>query len=218
MLLPDDFPCNSAERSRAPHSTVLIGGGHMLVRYGLRMFVADIMGDVHHVEVEDLDALMQAARSHPTAQLALLDAAMSGMPGGLRLHEFARRHPRIPLVVITAAANEEGANSVLDVPTVHAFVPSNANANALRAVIKSALRGKSLSRSVVNRSRMRPRACLTPRQRQIRALLRQGMSNKMIAGALGISTGTVKNHVSDIFRALNATNRTQAARLDAGTE
>jgi DNA-binding NarL/FixJ family response regulator len=218
MLLPNDFYCDSAGRSQAPHLTVLIGGGHTLGRYGLRMFVAHIMGNVHHVEVEDLDSLMQTARSHPTASLALLDATMSGMPDGLRLLDFARRHPRIPLVVVTAPADEEAVHLVLDVPAVHAFVPSNASANALRAVIRSALRGKSLSRSVVNRSRVQPRASLTPRQKQIRGLLRQGMSNKMIACALGISTGTVKNHVSDIFRALNATNRTQAARLDAVTE
>ena len=42
-------------------------------------------------------------------------------------------------------------------------------------------------------------------------MLRQGMSNKAIAGALGISEGTVKNHVTEILRMLNATNRTQAA-------
>lgn len=45
-------------------------------------------------------------------------------------------------------------------------------------------------------------------------MLRQGMSNKTIAGALGISEGTVKNHVTDIMRVLNASNRTQAAQLD----
>jgi DNA-binding CsgD family transcriptional regulator len=55
---------------------------------------------------------------------------------------------------------------------------------------------------------------LTARQEQICGLLRQGMSNKMIAGTLGISEGTVKNHVTEILRALKATNRTQAAQLD----
>jgi DNA-binding CsgD family transcriptional regulator len=55
---------------------------------------------------------------------------------------------------------------------------------------------------------------LTPRQEEICGLLRRGMSNKMIAAALGISEGTVKNHVTEILRALNATNRTQAAQHD----
>ena len=43
-------------------------------------------------------------------------------------------------------------------------------------------------------------------------MLRRGLSNKMIAAALGISEGTVKNHITEILRALNATNRTQAAQ------
>jgi DNA-binding NarL/FixJ family response regulator len=46
-------------------------------------------------------------------------------------------------------------------------------------------------------------------------LLRQGMSNKMIASQLGITEGTVKNYMSDIFKALNVSNRTQAARFDS---
>jgi len=45
-------------------------------------------------------------------------------------------------------------------------------------------------------------------------MLRQGLSNKAIAATLGISEGTVKNHITDILRVLNATNRTQAAQAD----
>lgn len=58
---------------------------------------------------------------------------------------------------------------------------------------------------------MNERARLTARQEQIRVLLRAGMSNKQIAWELGISEGTVKNHITDIFRILKANNRTQAA-------
>ena len=61
---------------------------------------------------------------------------------------------------------------------------------------------------------MQPVVNLTPRQEEICGLLRRGMSNKTIAGTLGISEGTVKNHVTEILRALNATNRTQAAQHD----
>lgn len=215
MLLPDDFSCDPVERSGAPHSIVLIGSAHTLVRYGLRMFVAEIMGNVRHVEVAGLDSLLHAAHLHPTAQLALLDATMLGMPGRPRLREFARCHPRIPLVVVTAPANEAAVHRVMGMRTVHASVPSDASEGALRAAIEAVLRGKNLSGTEVSCRRVQPRAALTPRQRQIRVLLRQGMSNKMIACTLGISAGTVKNHISDIFRALKATNRTQVARLDA---
>jgi DNA-binding CsgD family transcriptional regulator len=59
-----------------------------------------------------------------------------------------------------------------------------------------------------------PAQVLTPRQDQIRMLLRRGLSNKMIAAELGISEGTVKNHISEIFRVLKASNRTQAAQTE----
>jgi len=59
-----------------------------------------------------------------------------------------------------------------------------------------------------------PVAVLTPRQAKIRELLRTGMSNKIIGAELGISEGTVKNHISEIFRVLKVTNRTQAAQSE----
>lgn len=56
-------------------------------------------------------------------------------------------------------------------------------------------------------------ARLTHRQQEILALIRDGASNRMIAGTLGISEGTVKLHVSAILRNLNVRNRTEAARF-----
>ena len=53
-------------------------------------------------------------------------------------------------------------------------------------------------------------ALLTSRQLQILPLLAEGMPNKRIADALGLTEGTVKQHLKDLFRRLNAGNRTQA--------
>ena len=52
---------------------------------------------------------------------------------------------------------------------------------------------------------------LTERQHEVALLVARGMSNKLVADALGLSEGTVKNHVKDIFRLLGVTNRTQLA-------
>ena len=48
---------------------------------------------------------------------------------------------------------------------------------------------------------------LTARRRQIVAVLAQGMSNKEIARMLGISDGTVKVHLHQIFERLEVTSR-----------
>jgi DNA-binding NarL/FixJ family response regulator len=51
---------------------------------------------------------------------------------------------------------------------------------------------------------------LTPRQRDVLALLLQGKPNKLIARELNVSVETVKDHVAAVLRALNVNSRTQA--------
>jgi DNA-binding NarL/FixJ family response regulator len=53
---------------------------------------------------------------------------------------------------------------------------------------------------------------LTARQLDILPLLAEGMPNKQIADALGVTEGTVKQHLKELFKRLNARNRTQAVK------
>jgi DNA-binding NarL/FixJ family response regulator len=54
---------------------------------------------------------------------------------------------------------------------------------------------------------------LTPRETQVLELVADGLSNKRIAGALGVSDETVKFHLASIFGKLGASNRTDAVQL-----
>jgi DNA-binding NarL/FixJ family response regulator len=87
----------------------------------------------------------------------------------------------------------------------------------MRSAIDAALQGTRLPYTPVIEPGAAPDVTLTPRLEEVRALLRQGLSNKLIASSLGISEGTVKNHMTEIFRALNVSNRTQAARHNSET-
>jgi DNA-binding NarL/FixJ family response regulator len=60
-----------------------------------------------------------------------------------------------------------------------------------------------------------PFGTLTPRERDVLALLARGESNKRIAATLNLSIGTVKGYVSAIFEKLGVEDRTQAALLAA---
>jgi DNA-binding NarL/FixJ family response regulator len=53
-------------------------------------------------------------------------------------------------------------------------------------------------------------AHMTPRQRQVLAVMMQGKSNKAICRALNLAEPTVKNHVTAILKALNVSTRTEA--------
>ena len=195
--------------------TVLIADDHALVRDGLRGLVAGVLGEVRFVEAADGDSLMQAACAEPLASVALVDLNMPGMEKGFRLAELARLRPLLPLVVISALTSPDVVRRTLEIPTVHAFVSKSAPSEQICAAIEAAMQGIKLPFALRVADTRRPELLLTPRMEEVRQLLRLGMSNKLIASTLGITEGTVKNYMSEIFKALNVSNRTQAAQLDS---
>jgi DNA-binding NarL/FixJ family response regulator len=197
-----------------PGPAVLIADDHALVRDGLKALVVDLLADAVVLEAADGDALLRTAAANPGLRLALVDLRMPLMQGGLRLAEFACRFPGVPIVVVSAWDQPEVVHQVLRVPSVFAFVSKNGGAGALRHAIATTLAGRRMPSPHPAPAAAAVPPALTPRQEQIRALLRQGLSNKRIAGALGISEGTVKNHITDLLRTLRLTNRTQAALID----
>ena len=203
--------------AKVPPSTVLLADDHVLVRYGLKVLVSSILGKVRFVEAADGDALVDALRANPAASLAVVDLKIPAMRGGHRLLELSLRHPQIPLVVVSAPTTVHFARWLMNIHSVFALVPKSATTDSVRAAITSAIAGMKVP-PPGHSGPARRATPLTPRQRQICALLRQGMCNKLIAAALGIGEGTVKNHITDIFRVLNATNRTQAAQLWAADQ
>jgi DNA-binding NarL/FixJ family response regulator len=61
------------------------------------------------------------------------------------------------------------------------------------------------------RSEPDPLAALSTREREVLALLAEGLPNKLIARRLEISEKTVKSHLTSVFRAIGVSDRTQAA-------
>lgn len=201
-----------AEVAVPARSTIVIADDHTLVREGMKMLVSAILTEVDFVEASDAESLLQAAQD-PAVRLALVDLDMPGMQGGFRLIELSRRCPQVAVVAISALTSFDLVRRITRIHTVHAFLPKSSDAPTIHQAIEAAMQGRRWS-PATNTTSGTQTTLLTPRQQEICALLRQGMSNKMIAGTLGISEGTVKNHLSEIFRVLNATNRTQVAQFD----
>jgi DNA-binding NarL/FixJ family response regulator len=197
---------------------ILIADDHALVRAGIRLFVTGMLGTARFCEVADADALLLAAHRSPGAHLALVDLRMPGMLEGMRLAELSRRHPQLPVVVISALNSPDIVRRITAIPTVCAFVPKCGDNAAIRAAIEAGMQRRKLPYVHGRPASARLEVTLTPRQQEIRDLLRQGLRNKTIAALLGISEGTVKNHITDIFRILKATNRTQAAGIGHESE
>jgi|EndMetStandDraft_2_1072991.scaffolds.fasta_scaffold189986_1 DNA-binding NarL/FixJ family response regulator len=197
--------------------TFIIADDHNLVRDGLKLMVSGMLPNIRFLEADDADSLLGTVRSAPEARLALVDLNMPGMEKGALLADLSRGFPKLPLVAISALTSPDVVRRTLDIPSVHAFVPKSATADHMRLAINAALQGIKLVFAQPAEAPAPPEAGLTPRMEEVRSLLKQGMTNKRIALALDISEGTVKNYMTEIFRVLNVSNRTQAAQYDPDT-
>lgn len=210
------FPARRRD-SVVPGSTVLIADGQILVREGMKILVGGVVPGADFVEAGDADALLAAAACSPALRFAMIDLHLPGLQGVLRLAEMANRWPRLPLIVLSSFTSLQLVSRITSIATVHAFIAKSSDVPTIHSAIEAVVQ----SRRGSTQPAMKPTtnaAGLTPRQQEICSLLRQGLSNKTIALRLGISAGTVKNHLSEIFRILNATNRHQVAQLDSSTQ
>ncbi len=95
---------------------------------------------------------------------------------------------------------------------VSAIVSKTSTAEQLVSILEKVARGEPVAPTESKRSRFAGFGRqLTPREREVLAMLGQGLSNGDIAAELFISTETVRTYVRQTFRKLGVNNRTQAA-------
>lgn len=169
------------------------------------------------LEAANAEQMIRQVRRCNGVALAMVDLNMPGMDKGAALGLLGHEFPRLRLVVVSALTSPDVIRRALALPAVHAFVPKSAGASHMREAIEAALHNRKLPFSPAPDAEPPLDAALTPRMQEIRSLLRQGLSNKSIARQLNLSEGTVKNYMSEIFRALSVSNRTQAAQYDTET-
>ncbi|MEA2272099.1 MAG: hypothetical protein QOI98_807 [Solirubrobacteraceae bacterium] len=154
------------------------------------------------------------------ADVVLFDAsAGDGVAAARRLGDTASAAKLVAL-----AAPEDDATVVACAEAgVSAFVARDGTFDDIVAATEAVMRGEtmcsprvaaSLLRRVADRAREQPLsefAPLTSRERQVVALIDEGLSNKEIAARLCIEPSTVKNHVHNLLEKLGARGRAEAA-------
>ena len=98
-------------------------------------------------------------------------------------------------------------NDTPPLPSVVVAAPA-----ALRARVRAALEGAGIAVVFADEAEELPGEELTARERDVLALLGDGLSNRAIAEQLGISEHTVKFHLAAIYGKLHATSRAGAVR------
>lgn len=195
---------------------VLLVDDHAMVRAGLeRLLVTTVDITVVGSCGSGEEALAALAEVEP--DVVLLDMALPGMNGVETARVITTRHPGVKILMISTFGDPREVSAALDAG-VNGYLLKDVEPEVLIAGIRSLESGgMPLSPSIAARlvgsaSQSTPTSMpLTQREEDVLNLIVDGMSNKQIATALGISEKTVKTYCGRMFRRLGVTDRTQAA-------
>jgi DNA-binding NarL/FixJ family response regulator len=201
---------------------ILIADDHELFRDGLRHVLDQLGGSLTIVEASDFSQAVAAVEREPDIDIVLLDLAMPGMTWNEGLQRLKELLPEtVPLIVLSASDDRRHVLQAVNMGAA-GFIPKTSSSRVMLSALKLVLSGgvylppALLEQSASQGDGLSPLAnenavsFLTPRQREVLALLGQGKSNKEIARVLQLAEGTVKLHVTAILKALNVNNRTRA--------
>jgi DNA-binding NarL/FixJ family response regulator len=202
---------------------VFIVDDHAVVRSGLAAYLEFIddftlVGEAADGE-QALRQLAELAARDSLPGVVLMDLVMPNMNGIEATAHIVERFPTCRVVVLTSFGEVERINAALRNGAA-GYLLKDAEAAEVAAAIRAAVRGEVHLDSEIARRLTQDLRCgsagpglLTPRERQILALLGEGRSNREIANVLVISERTARTHVSNVLSKLNLTSRTQAALI-----
>lgn len=197
---------------------VIIADDHQLVRAGLRTLL-DAEPDITVVaEARDgAEATESAAGTLP--DVVLMDLSMPGVDGVEGTRGVLARSPRSRVLVLTSFSDRERVREVLQAGAI-GYVLKDSDPADLVAAVRSAASGHvpidprvaaALLPGSGSPSAEGPATGLSPRETEVLRLVAQGLANKQIARALGITERTVKAHLGRVFREIGVMDRTSAA-------
>jgi DNA-binding NarL/FixJ family response regulator len=195
------------------HVKILLADDHTLFREGMRHVLAQLADDVEVIEAGTCAQALQAVEDHGDISLVLLDLHMPGRDGFAALDTLSRRYSALPIVVLSGSENRADMRRAIDNGAM-GFIPKSATAPVMLSALRLVLSGGVYVPPELMRAGAGAATApeLTPRQIEVLARVIDGKPNKIIADELGLSEATVKAHITAVFKALDVTNRTQAAR------
>ena len=202
---------------------VVIADDHQVVREGLQMILAESDGEIVVVgEASDGDEAVRLA-TEVQPDVVLMDLSMPRVDGLEATRRLREAGVPARVLILTSFADGEGVRDAVRAG-VTGYLMKDVLKSELLTAIRLAADGvptlhpraqQHLMRGIAEPESPSPFGALTPRERDVLALIAQGESNKRIAAALNLSIGTVKGYVSAIFEKLGVEDRTQAALLAA---
>lgn len=208
-----------------PKTKVLLVEDNRLLREGIAA-VLDDHGDFQVIAVaEDGDTFDQLQRSGQTPDVVLLDLGLARTSSLQLMKRLRAEHPDVRVIamdilpeqvdmiefveaggagfILKSASLEDYVTTIEAVARGEKVLPSTLTASLFTQIIASALEtGAGIPDSAIR---------LTAREKEIVALISEGLSNKEISARLHIATHTVKSHVHNILEKLTLSSRLQIA-------
>jgi len=200
---------------------ILVVDDHALVREGLCQVLKglDPAEPTEVLQAPDCAQAFLLAQAHPDLDLVLLDYHLPDMNGLAALALLGKRHPELPVVLLSGSANPSIMQQAL-AQGAAGFITKSGLSDELLQALRRVLAGEIYAPThltgfpgtgLEDAFSGHQVPVLSPRQLEVLQLLLDGHTNREIGAKLFVGDETIKTHVTAIMRALKAKTRTQAA-------
>jgi DNA-binding NarL/FixJ family response regulator len=188
---------------------LLIADDHMVMRMGIVTAASRQPDMVVVAEVESGEEALVAYREHQP-DVVILDLRMGDLSGLETIRVLRAEFPAAKIVVFSNYARSEEVYQALKTGA-SGFVVKNMKVTKLLDAIRAVDRGERfIPDDLAPKARDRLPSQLSDRELDVLRLLADGRSNKEIGHMLGVTEGTIKVHVTNLFEKLGVTARTEA--------
>lgn len=197
---------------------VLLVDDHSVVRDGLKLLIQlnsqlEVCGEAATLK----EAVGEAIRTKP--DIILLDFKLpdgDGISGCISIKNIL---PHVKIIILTAYAQDHIVMETIRAGADGYLLKNIESEELIKTILcvygGDAVLDPSVTEGVFNNIKLEEKiksdSRMSPREIKILQALSQGKTNKEIAESLSISDKTVRNYVSNIFRKINVSNRTEAA-------
>jgi len=194
---------------------VMLVDDHTMVRKGLATFLS-VYDDLQLAgEAESGAAAIQLC-GELLPDVVLMDMVMPDMDGPIATRTICRMYPQVQVIALTSFKEGDLVKNALEAGAI-GYLLKDVSADDLVQAIRAAYAGRATlspeaAQALVETANQPPRPGLdlTEREREVLALMIEGLNNTQIAGRLTVSPSTIKSHVSNILSKLGVTSRTEA--------